>query len=231
VLALFQGEFDQARDYWLLGSAFAAMPAAHLAGAALASCYSGDSDRARELIDQANGEEAARPCLSHQAFRLYVEGEMASTADSEVAEAAYVASVDVARKCRAGFIEGVATVGLAALWTRTGNVAAAARGFQLLLDYWQHAGNETQFWTTVRNVARLIVEQGNPVLGARLLEAADRSPAASALMGEELVFSEHTQQILRARADGDADRYPALNSTAQVVAAARTALSEITPSQ
>ena len=229
VLALFNGEFDQARDYWLLGSEISATPAAHLEGAALAASYAGDNERARSLLDRAVIEELAHPCLSHQAFRLYVEGEIAAATDPTTAESAYVAAVEVARRCRAGFIEGVATVGLAALWTRTGNIDAAARGFHLLLEYWQSSGNETQLWTTVRNVARLVIEQGDAVLGARLLEAADRSPAAAEVMGDELEFNQQAQRVLRERSDDELIRYPELSSGAQVVSAARAALARIAP--
>jgi hypothetical protein len=70
------------------------------------------------------------------------------------------------------------------VWTATGDVEAAARGYRLLTDYWQRTGNATQLWTTLRNAACLLLDHGRTRSAALLLGAAARDPSAPALDGE-----------------------------------------------
>lgn len=195
-LALFRGEFLTAKAHWLEAAGIADQPAPDLAGAALAAGYGGDVRDATELLERARRAESAQPCMSHRAFNFYVEGEISAERDPVLAGEAYTAAVDVAHRCGAAFIAGVATVGLASVWSASGDVAGAAHGYLLLLDYWNETGNATQLWTTVRNIARLLTDHGRHRDAALLVAAADRSTSASVLTGEDAARAERQQRQL-----------------------------------
>ena len=73
-------------------------------------------------------------------FLEYVAGEVAT--DRRVAVASYTRAIELARTCGASFVEGIATVGLATVWTSVGEVSRAAEAFLWLLDYWPVSGNQ-----------------------------------------------------------------------------------------
>lgn len=80
-------------------------------------------------------------------------------------------------------MDGVATVGLASALTATGGVAGAADAYLVLLDHWPVTGNRTQLWTTVRNAAALLLQQGRVRTAALLLARAGAADSASAVGG------------------------------------------------
>ena len=91
----------------------------------------------------------------------------------------------LARGCGAGFIEGVAAVGLAACIERPWVTCdAAAEDYVWLLRYWSAAGNLTQLWTTARDAAALLDAHGASRAAVLLLLAAGSADAASALVGD-----------------------------------------------
>ena len=161
--------------------------------------YGGDTTRALDLVRQAAEAERARPCPSHRAFVRYAEGEALAAEDPQAAIAAYEAAIDGARTSGAGFVEGVARVGLASVWTSTGDLAGAVRSYLLLLDYWNLTGSATQLWTTLRNVARLVLDHGLHAAAALLLAAADGAASASRLTGDDAVNAEREQALLAER--------------------------------
>jgi hypothetical protein len=55
------------------------------------------------------------------------------------------------------------------------------RGYRTLIDYWQRTGAWTQQWTTLRNLADLFEQLGDPPLAAALRTAADEAPESSVL--------------------------------------------------
>jgi hypothetical protein len=150
-------------------------------------------------VRRALDAERARPSPTDLAFARYAEGEALAGSDPEAAVAAYSAAVEVARSCGVGFVEGVATVGLASVWTAAGDVAAAVRAYLMLLDYWNRTGNATQLWTTIRNVARLLLAHGIDADAALLLAAADAAASASRLTGEDAARAEREQASVEAR--------------------------------
>jgi hypothetical protein len=125
--------------------------------------------------------EAASPWPAHRAFAKYVAGELAAGEDPQTATREYVAAIHLAQRCGATFVEGVATVGLASVWTATGAVEQAVRGYQVLLAYWLRTGNHTQLWTTVRNSAALLADLGHNHPAAVLYAAADDADSAATL--------------------------------------------------
>jgi predicted ATPase len=195
-VALFEGRFDAARASWEDAAAVAPQPTMSLASAALAATYGGDRAGALDLVRRAEAAERARPCTSHLAFVRYAEGEAVAGSDPAAAIAAYTAAIDGSRVSGAGFVEGVAMVGLASVWAATGDVAAAVRGYLMLLDYWNHTGSETQLWTTLRNVARLLLGHGLHADAALLLAAADGAASASRLTGDDAAQAEAEQAVL-----------------------------------
>jgi hypothetical protein len=185
-IALFRGDFHTARQHWVSAAGASEQPAPNFAGAALAAGYAEDEPGATELIAQAERTEAQRPCPSHRAFNAYVRGEIAASSDQSIARQWYTAAIEIAKGCGAGFVEGVATVGLASLSSTAGDTMAAAHSYLLLLDYWTRTGNATQLWTTVRNVAQLLAAQGRHDEAALLLAAANESASAATLTGKDL---------------------------------------------
>jgi hypothetical protein len=91
---------------------------------------------------------------------------------------------------RATFVEGVASVALASVRTRIGDVSAAADGFGHLIDFWRRTGQITQLWTTARNAAGLLSTVGRSRTAALLLPlSADAAPGAAAVGPEIARFS------------------------------------------
>ncbi len=181
-VAHFRGDFSGARTAWLRGSELGAPTAGSLvASAALAAAYGGEVQDARVLLDRAHAVIAAAPCDSHVAFAAYVEGELRANDRVEDSVPYYREAMAVARRCGATFVEGVASVALASANTRTGDVAAAAEGFDCLLDAWSRTGQTTQLWTTARNAAGLLASVGATHTAALVLVCADRQPGAAAV--------------------------------------------------
>jgi len=178
-VALFQADFAGAQAAWLNAAATSSWPAGHLAGAALAAGYAGDLPAAEQLLAQARDANARIPSLADRAFIHYVAGEIA--AEPQDAAAEYTTAVELARRCGASFVNGVATVGLASMRNSLGQAGDAATLYTQLLDYWQRTGNETQLWNTARNAGVLLLENGSHRTAALLLIAADATPAASSV--------------------------------------------------
>jgi predicted ATPase len=217
-VALFEGRFDAARASWEEAAALASQPTMSLASAALAATYGGDRAGALDLVRRAQAAERTRPCVSHLAFVRYAEGEAVAGSDPAAAIEAYLAAIDGSRVSGAGFVEGIAMVGLASVWAATGDIAAAVRGYLMLLDYWNHTGSATQLWTTLRNVARLLLGHGLHADAALLLAAADGAASASRLTGDDAVRAEREQALLAEHLG--ADEVAALRARAAVLTAA-----------
>jgi predicted ATPase/DNA-binding SARP family transcriptional activator len=152
-----------------------------LIAAALATAYSGDVDRARELHARGRAHTVSP---SMQAWSEYVAGEIESLAGrAEEAERHYRRAADLARGCGATFLTGVATVGLVALHGRTGRAADALRGYRDVVDYFARTGNWPHLWPALRNLADLLRRIGDPDPAAVIDAAADRAPDAPAHPG------------------------------------------------
>ncbi|KQR16482.1 BTAD domain-containing putative transcriptional regulator [Cellulomonas sp. Leaf334] len=213
-VALFRGDHARAAQDWAVAAALAVQPSPYLASGALALGYAGDRSGAAALLDDADRALGVRPCPSHRAWLRYVAGEVTAADDPGAAVVHYTAAVDLARGCGAGFIEGVAAVGLAAARAAQGDVRASAEDYVGLLRYWSAAGNLTQLWTTVRDAAVLLDAHGSSDAAGVLLLAAGSADAASALVG---------QAARRARGILDrigADRVAALDARARSMTAA-----------
>lgn len=176
-VSLFRGDSGGAQRLWSESARLAPDRPDSTAGAALASAYAGDHQQAVQLAAQSlkMAEDLGAPTL--QAFAHYVQGEIAAD-QHELALA-----VDLARQSGATFVEGIALVGLAPLWARSGALDQAADGYAALIHHWQRTGTWVQQWTTLRNAAELLADLGRLPDAVLLLLAADRAPEAPALSG------------------------------------------------
>ena len=81
--------------------------------------YAGDRTGARQLLARARAAQGAGAGLAVEAYLAYAAGEV--TTEPAEAAAHYTRAIELARSCGATFVEGVATVGLAAVCTSVGD--------------------------------------------------------------------------------------------------------------
>ena len=185
-VAHFRGDFAGARDAWLRAcETDPPIAGALLGSAALAAAYDGEPVVARELLDRAHATNEHSGSRAQAAFAAYVEGELLAGTDDEAAIPYYLRAIEGARAVGTTFVEGVASVALAAARTRSGDVARAASGFVDLIDLWRGTGQETQLWTTARNAARLLAGAGRTETAALLLVCAEQQPGAASVEDPE----------------------------------------------
>jgi tetratricopeptide (TPR) repeat protein len=146
--------------------------------AALAAAYAGDLEQAEAI----NATEVPPAGITQRAEWEYTAAELASIAGrDEEAETHYRRAIELASAVGSSFVVGIASVGLFTVLRTTGRHADALAGYRDVLEYWQHAGNWIQLWTTLRNLADLLVEVGDTGTAAVLITAADHAPDAPAV--------------------------------------------------
>jgi len=178
--ALFREDPLVAADWWEGVVRESDVGAAQYAGpAALAALYGGDEERARALLDRATVAHEHDGSPSNRAFAVYTAAEMAAGTDPDRAVELYGEAIALARSVGATFIDGVASVGLVRLWSASGRSRPALAGYRTLLTDWRRSGHWTQMWTTLRNLAILLAEAGQPEPAVTLLAAADAATEAA----------------------------------------------------
>jgi hypothetical protein len=137
----------------------------------------------------------AEQCGSHlaRALSAYVAAELTAPLDAETRIDAYERAIDHARHVRAGFLEGIAPVGLASAQLAAGHTGAALQTYGALIEYWMRTGSWTQQWTTLRNAAEALALVGDHRTPLALLAAGAHAPSASALAPEA---SERLQAVM-----------------------------------
>lgn len=177
--ALFSGEPALAGELWLRsdediggcrGRLFAAMAAA----------FGGDLDLAAARLAGCEIEPGSRVPSDLFTNVHLVRGEVARVADTGTAKAEFEQAVQVAREEGLLFSLGIAQVPLVAILQDEGDVAAAAAGYQELVELFLRAGTWTQVWITLRNAAQLLrdVDPGTALL---ICAVSARDPSAPAL--------------------------------------------------
>jgi tetratricopeptide (TPR) repeat protein len=183
-LALFGGDLELARERYLAAAVgrpdYASLPTS----AALAAIYDGDRREAERLLRRAEHLVRDGHSLTDRAYLLYARGELETQHDPDAALEAYSEAIELARRSGAGFVEGIASVGLVRLWTSTGQIDEALHGFRWLIEHWRRTGSWIQQWTTLRNLAYLLIDGGDLRTAALLLAAADEAEEASAVTGD-----------------------------------------------
>jgi tetratricopeptide (TPR) repeat protein len=178
IARLSAGDFRAAADLALEAAAITPRPEHARLVAALATAYAGDFETAEAI----NARDVAPGGLTQQAEWEYTAGELASIAGRhDAAERHYRRAIDRAREVGASFVVAIAWVGLMTVLRSTGRYDDALRTGGEALDYWVHAGNWIQTWTTLRNLAAVLVDLGDVDTARLLLAAADRAPDAPAV--------------------------------------------------
>ena len=165
-LALFGGDLELARESYLAAAVGRPDHASLPTSAALAAIYAGDRQEAEQLLQRAEHLAGEGRSLTDRAYNLY-RGELEAQHDPVAALQAYSEAIEVARESGAGFVEGIASVGLVRLWTSTGQIDQALHGFRWLLEHWRRTGSWIQQWTTLRNLAYLLIDAGDHHTAAR----------------------------------------------------------------
>ena len=155
-----------------------------LAAVALARAYTGRVTDAVESADEAD-HVAACAGPAARAFARYTRGECRAETEPEAAIEQVEQAVALAASCGAWFIEGVARLTAATLRARHHDPAAAAPAYAELLRHWRRSGNWTQQWTTLRNVAELLVRLEVDEPAVVIAAAADTDPSAPPTFGTE----------------------------------------------
>ncbi len=181
---MYRGRMAEAIDILLAAADASPEPADRLtldACAALAATYLGDHDAARQYNKV--GMTIAEGCDSDlgRALGYYVEGELAATSNPSTAIQHYEVALRRAAQARAGFIEGIALVGLASIQTVTGRTTDALTSYAALIQRWRRAGSWTQQWTTLRNLAETIAVVDDHTTALTLILAAGSARAAPSL--------------------------------------------------
>jgi predicted ATPase/DNA-binding SARP family transcriptional activator len=152
-------------------------------GAALVLAYAGRVDEAVREADAA-ARVAVRGGPATQAFARYAQGECLAETDPDRASSSVEEALELARSSGAWFVEGVALLTAASLRARHGHAAAALPSFAELVHHWRRSGSWTQQWTTLRNLAELLVrldidEDAVAIAAAASAAAVERSAAPS----------------------------------------------------
>jgi predicted ATPase len=176
--ALARGAYAEVVEHCLASTVFTPRASEAFGGAALATAYAGDLDRARALNERGR---AGAVSLSRRSWIAYVSGEIESRAgDNDLAERHYVDAVELARESGATFLVGVATVGLLTVRAAAGRVGDALRGYREVVDYFARTGNWTHLWATLRDLAGLLRSLGDDEPADLLVAAAHDAPDAPA---------------------------------------------------
>jgi hypothetical protein len=212
VAAIFRGDMATCERLQLKAAAASAgaWRGSYISTAALAATYAGDEARAEQLLTRAYEECARNGSISEYAFTRYAEGELRSRQHPQRALAVYEDAIAEARSVGASFAEGVATVGLVSTWARLGRTREALEGYRWLIGYWRRAGNWTQLWTTLRNLATLLAGTGDAECAALLLAAAQHAEGAAYLDdATQAQLAQLRDQLRQRLGDHEADRVEA----------------------
>ncbi|MGW6131698.1 ATP-binding protein [Cellulomonas sp. NPDC055163] len=178
VVALARGAHAEAVEHALAAARLGPAPRETYGVAALASAYAGDLVSARSLADR------GRPCATSptlRAWAAYVDGEIAQLAgELDAAEGHYVDAVEAARVSGAGFLLGVAGIGLLSVQSARGRVREALTGYLGVVDHFAATGNWTHLWPALRDLADLLGRLDDPAAARSLHAAADAAPDAPA---------------------------------------------------
>ncbi|MGH9243074.1 MAG: hypothetical protein ACRD29_01905 [Acidimicrobiales bacterium] len=194
-MALSRGDLDTAVEHATTAGQTATRPAQSFGVAALASAYRGDLDRARTLNETFRAV-ALSPTL--EAFHAYIGGEIAGLeAEPHRALAHYDRAIELARSVRSTFVEGIAAVGRLSQIAKT-DAGQALGGYRDLIDYWERTGSWVQQWTTLRNIADLLQQEGEADAAMFLRASAAAAPDAPALpdVGNDTPLAAHESQLV-----------------------------------
>jgi hypothetical protein len=179
-----------------------------LAGAtvsALAHAYAGDRLAAGAAADRVMAHAQRNGSPSAHAWAHYVMGEAMAGADPAAARTHLQQALDLGESVGSDFAVGVAEVTLASLQAESTDVEAALASFHRLIVRWDAINDWTHQWTTLQNLAPVVLRSGlteetavlvgalaahageRPLFGTAADRIASIRDHISELMGEEQV--------------------------------------------
>jgi predicted ATPase/DNA-binding SARP family transcriptional activator len=154
---LFAGDFDDAVRTFMRRVAVDG-DVSDWSAAAFTRAYAGDIDGARATAHDALSAARASGSPSAIASAEYALGEIEAVAGSGHHAVHLEAAIEFGTLAGTTHIAGVAQVTLTAISARQGAVETACNGYLDLIEHWLKSGTWIQMWTTLRNVADLLIE-------------------------------------------------------------------------
>jgi hypothetical protein len=151
---------------------------------ALARAYGGDPATAADVDNLLASLHPDTPEVA-ASWAWYVAGESVVHHDPKLAAERLGRSVDLAQRCGASFLLGIAGASAASIEARYGDPAEAVVQYRWLLDHWQRAGIRVVQWNMLRAVTELLVRTGSLRPAAVLLGALTSTEAGHAVYGED----------------------------------------------
>lgn len=173
-----------------------------LASTSLVLAYGGRIGAALETADMA-GRAAGSAGPALEAFACFARGECLATRDLGRALGLVEEAAERARACDAWFVEGVALLTAASLRARYGQPSDALQEFADLLRHWHRSGSWIQQWTTLRNLAELLVRLGADEAAVVIATASASSETAGPAFGTESERLAAAMRIARRRLGDD----------------------------
>lgn len=206
-VATFEGRLGDAADHFAASVRLARIAddpdteALGLASVALVRAYGGDLDAALARVEEAANVADAGEAV--QAFVRYAQGECLADVDPQRATALVDEAAALARSAEAWFVDGVARVTSASLRARHGEPLDALPVFADLVGHWRRSGSWQQQWTTLRNLAELLVQVGAEDAAVAMTSSVCAHQADSAVFGAESARLDEAMATARHRLGED----------------------------
>lgn len=206
-VATFEGRLGDAADHFAASVRLARIgddpdtEALGLASLALVRAYGGEVDAALARVGEAANVTDAGDAV--QAFVRYAQGECLADTDPRSAISLVDEAAGLARAAGAWFVDGVARVTSASLQARHGEPLEALPAFADLVDHWRGSGSWQQQWTTLRNLAELLVQVGAEDAAVAMTSSVRAHQADSAVFGAESARLDEAMATARRRLGAD----------------------------
>lgn len=187
-VANFEGRLDEAEDAFREEERLARLAddpdgrVLGLASAALVLAYGGRVEESLAEVEAA-ARLAAAAGPAARAFVRYVHGECLAETEPGRAIDLVDEAAELADACGAWFVAGVARVTAASVRARHDQPSRALPAFAEVLRHWRRSGSWTQQWTTLRNLAELLVRLGADEPAVTVATAVESQHSATPVFG------------------------------------------------
>ncbi|MGH9049082.1 MAG: BTAD domain-containing putative transcriptional regulator [Acidimicrobiia bacterium] len=164
---------------------------------ALAIGYGGDRDTALDIakVQRAISRRVGAPTLL--AYADYLEGELLSESDPELALELLRRAHDRAVTSTSSLAEGVALVTITSIRARSADPTGADEEFGSAVRHWRARGDWNHQWATLRNFAEYLTRSGREDVAGVIIGAADAH--GSQAYGAEAVRLETARDLIERR--------------------------------